>query len=354
MRTDRRAFVKASGMVAVLGTTGLAGCGNLIGGGGGGSAGDWIYDPTVIAEVPNVAFGSMNYGTFYDNRDQLPESMQDDFETDPDSPLQPGDIDLLAGAGGGDVSQDMGAASAFGSIAITGSIPRSEIEDQIASEGEAEQTGTYEGYTLYSVSEFQDSFGSVPGSEQLQGTGAVAVGDSAMLIGISFSQGMQSGATGEGAVRTMIDASAGNARRLSATSGPAKRVQDRIGDSMMAIGAAVDPDLVTLAEQMAGSGGGPGGQMIRGIRGGGFGADINGDTTTFEFVAVYDSEESATDSGIADLVNGMSSSIEQREGIDSVSGNQDGAVVVVTLEGDTQTIFEEGAGGTTFNVAPPR
>lgn len=352
MHADRRTFVKASGMAAVLGATGLAGCGNILGDGGG--AGGWVYDPTVVADVPNIAFGTMDYGTFYANRDQLPQSMQEDFQTDPDSPLQPEDIDRLAGVGGGDVSRDMQSASAFGSVVVTGSIPRSDIEGRIESEGNAEQSGTYEGYTLYSVTNFQDSLGSVPGSEQLQGSGSVAVGDSAVLIGISFSQGMDSSATGEGAVRTMIDASAGNARRLSATSGPAKQVQDRIGDSMMAVGAAVDPELVSLAEQMAGSGGGMGAQVLSGLRGGGFGADINGDTTTFRFVAVYDSEQSATDAGIADLVNGMSSRMEQQEGINSVEATQDGAVVVVTLEGDTQTIFEQGTGGTTFQVPAPR
>lgn len=355
MPTSRRAFMKTSGMAAVIGATGLAGCGNILGGGGGGG-GDWIYDPTVMADVPNIAFGSMAYGTFYDNRDELPESMQGDFETDPDSPLQPEDIDEIAGVGGGDVSENMQSVSAFGSAVVTGSMPREELESDIESEGEAESAGSYEGYSLYSVEDFQDSMGSVPGSQQFQGSGSVAIGDSAVVGGLSFAQGTEGGASGEDAVRTMIDASAGNARRLSATSGTAQQVQSRIGDSMLAIGAEVDPELVSLAQQMGGTGGdGPAGQFLGGIRGGGLGGDIDGETTTFTFVAVYESEQAATDAGIADLVSGMSARFEEQEGIDSVDANQDGAVVTVTIEGDTETLAEQGAGGGgTFAVAPPR
>lgn len=355
MRTDRRSFVKASGMAAVLGATSLAGCGGILGGGGGGATGDWMYDPTVVADVPNVAFGSMAYGTFYENRDELPESMQGDFQTDPDSPIQPEDIDNLAGVGGGDVSQDMGSMSAFGSVAITGSIPKSDMESQIESEGNAEAAGSYEGYSMYEVQNFDQGMTSVPGSEQFQGSGSVGIGDSAMVIGLSVSQGMDSVATGKNAAETMIDAASGNARQLSAADGPATQVQDRVGDSMMAVGAGVDPELVSVAQQMGGGGQGMGGQMLAGIRGGGFGADIDGQTTTFRFVAVYDSEQSATEAGIADLVSGMSSRFEQQDGIDSVDSQQDGAVVEVTIEGDTQTLAEQGAGaGSTMSVAGPQ
>lgn len=355
MRTDRRSFVKASGLVAVLGATSLAGCGGILGGGGGGT-GSYLYDPTVVADAPNVAFGSMAYGTFYENRDQLPESMRGDFQTDPDSPIQPEDIDNIAGVGGGDVSQDMGSTSAFGSAAVTGSIPRSDVESRIESDETAESAGSYEGHSMYSVSNFEDGMAGVPGSTEVEGSGTVAVGDSAMVIGVSVSQGMDALATGESATKTMIDASLGNARQLSAADGPATSVQNRLGDRMMAVGASVDPELVSMAQQLAGSGeGGMGGQLLAGMRGGGFGADINGETTTFSFVAVYESEQSATEAGIADLVSGMSSRFEQQEGIDSVDARQDGGTVEVTIEGDTKTLAEQGSNaGSTFAVATPR
>ena len=354
MQTDRRTFMKASGMAAVLGTTGLAGCGGILGGGGGPSGpADWLYDPSEVAEVPNAFFGSMAYGTLYENRDQLPESMQGDFESDPDSPIGPDDIENLAGIGGADVSSDMQSVSAFGSAVVTGSIPRSEMESEIESEGDVEETGSYEGYTLYDVTSFRDDVSGVPGSSQFQGSGTVAVGDSAILMGVAMSQNSESGASGEAAAKTMIDAAAGNAQRLSATSGGAQQVRDRIGDSMISVGAGVDPELVDLAQQMGG-GGGMGGQLLGGMRGGGFGANIDGETTTYEFVVVYDGEESATDAGIADLVSGMSSRFEEQEGIDTVESEQDGGVVVVTVAGDTETLLEQGANtGSTFSVASP-
>lgn len=348
MQTDRRTFLKASGMAAVLAATGLAGCGD-----GGTNSGDWIYDPTEVADVPNVAFGSMAYGTLYDNRDQLPASMQENFETDPDSPLEPADIDDMAGVGGGDVSADMQTAGAFGSLAITGDIPRSELEDEMESEGSAASAGSYEDHSMYTVSDLPNSVGGVPGSGQFQGSGAVAVGDDAMLAGFAYSQGMDLGATGESAVRTMIDSSAGNAGRLSATSGPAQRVQDRLGDDMLIMGAEVDPELVSLAGELGG--GGMAAQILAGLRGGGLGASVDGDTSTYRFVAVYESEQAATDAGIADFVSGMSSQVEDQEGVDSVDATQDGDLVEITLTGDTQTLAEQGAGaGPMLDVAGPR
>lgn len=340
-------------MAAVLGATGLAGCGGILGGGGGGGAvGNWIYDPNVLASVPNVVFGSMAYGTFYDNRDELPQSMQEGFETDEDSPVQPSDIDDVAGVAGGDISQDMSSASLFGSAVITGSFPRSELESEIESDEGSEPAGSYEGFSLYEATDVGDSVGGVPGSNQFQGTGSVAIGDSAMVVGVSVAQGMESDATGEDAVRTMIDASAGNARRLSATSGPAQQVQNRIDDSMLSVGAEVDPALVDLASQMGG-GGQMGEQVLGGLRGGGMGADIDGETTTITAVLVYESEQAATEAGVVDLVSGMSGSLEDQEGINSVEAEQDGAVAVITIEGDTETLAEQGAGsGTNLNVAP--
>jgi len=350
METDRRSFVKATGLAAVLGTTGLAGCSGLLGGGG--DASGWLYDPSVVAEVPNVAFGSMDYGTFYDNRDQLPASMQEGFTTDPDSPIQPGDIETLAGVGGGDVTADMQSASAFGTVVVTGSFPTSEIESEIEAESEVQPAGSYQDYSLYSVSDLGDGVTGVPASERFQGSGAVAVGEGAMLIGLSAGQGTASPATGTATVETMIDASAGNARRLGDRDGPVTEVQSEVGESMVSVGAEVDPELVTLAQRTSGMGGMQG-QLVAGIRGGGFGMDIDGSTTTGTVVAVYDSSQSATDAGLADLVSGMSARFEEEPGITTVSAEQNGAVVVVTVEGDTDTLLEQGAGsGTTFHVEP--
>jgi hypothetical protein len=350
MQTDRRSFVKASGLVAVLGATGLAGCGGL-GGGSGGSVQDWVYDPTGIADVPNVAFGTMAYGTLYDNRDELPQSMGASFETNPDSPMQPADIDDLVGVGGGDLSEDGRSAGAFGSIAVTGDVPRAELETRVESEGSAEPTGSYEGYSMYAVSELDDGVGGVPGSGQFQGSGAVAIGEDAMLAGFSYSQGMDVGATGESALETMIDAAGGDARRLSATSGPAQRVQDRLGDAMIVVGAEVDPALLSAAQEL----GAPDmfGAVLAGLRGGGLGLDVDGDTSTYRFALVYDGEGSATDAGIVDMVSELSTRLEDREGVERVDATQDGEVVVVTLVGDTETLARQGAGGPMLSVGGP-
>lgn len=350
MRTDRRTFIRSTGAAVVLGATGLAGCSDLLGSGSDGADG-WIYDPRVVADVPNTAFGSMAYGTLYDNRDELPESMRDRFQTNPDSPLQPEDLEDFAATAGGDIASDGGSGAAFGSVAVTGSIPRSEFESEIEADESAQSIGSYEGYSLYSATEVSQSVGPVPGSGGFSGSGAVAVGDDAIVAGLSWSSGLDLGTTGEGAVRTMIDASRGNARRLSATDGPAQRVQDRVSDAMIAAGAEVDPELISLGQQLGGQ---MGGQILAGLRGGGLGVDIDGETSTYRVVAVYDDETAATEAGLADLADGMSARFEEQPGIDSLEANQDGAVVVVTLTGDTETLAEQGAGvGPMFSVAAP-
>ncbi|MFB6312028.1 MAG: hypothetical protein ABEH64_12715 [Salinirussus sp.] len=350
MQTDRRSFMRATGAAALLGATGVAGCGSILGGGGG--SGSWIYDPRVMADVPNTGFGSMAYGTLYDNRDELPQSMRESFQTNPDSPLQPEDIDNFAGSGGGDIADDGSSGAAFGSVAVTGSIPRSELENEVESGDSVESAGSYEGYSLYTAANVDEDVGPVPGPGSFSGSGAVAVGDDAVVVGVSWSSGMDLGVNGEAAVRTMIDASRGNARRLSATDGPAKRVQDRIGDSMLVVGAEVDPDLVSLGQQL---GGGMGGQILTGLRGGGLGIDVDGETSTYQAVVVYESESAATEAGLADLVSGMGGRFEEQPGIDSLESEQDGAMVIITLTGDTETLAQQGAGvGSNFALADPR
>ncbi len=188
---------------------------------------------------------------------------------------------------------------------------------------------------------------------QYDGSGTAGVGDSAVIFGVSAAQGTGPATTGEDAVRASIDASTGNADSLRDNSEYASELSNQIGDAMMTVGGEVDPSLVDTAEQQAGSG--MSGQLIGGIRAGGFGAAVGGETTTFTFVGIYESAQRAEDSGVVGMVQGFSQQFEQQEGVNSVDANQDGATVVVTLEGDTQTLLQQGqsaAPGPTFNVAP--
>lgn len=341
MQPRRREFVKATGLAAVLGTTGLAGCNGILGGGGGGgsAAADWQYDPSSLADVGNEFFGSMNYGALYDARDQLPQSMQDGLESSGDSPISPSEIDLLSGVGGASFSMGSGTGAGFGSIAVTGSFEKSTVTDEIESQGSAEQTGEYEGYTLYENASMAG--GQIPGQPGTSGSATVGAGDGAMVMGVTMSQGSDIGVTGQDAVETMIDASAGNATRLSDADGHVQQLSSNLGDATMVVGAAIDPSLVGFAEQSAS--GGMQQQVVTGLRAGGFTADVDGETTTFTFGIIYESDQRAEDSGIVGLVNGMSTQLEdQQPGIETVEASRDGSFVEVTLTGDTKTLLEQG------------
>lgn len=360
MVTNRRSFLKAGSAAAFLGTVGLAGCNQFLGGGDTTDAGSWQYDPAALASSPNVAFASADYGTMYENRDELPESMSEGFEVDSDSPMGPGDIDHLVGVGGGSValqtgqSSDVGPMSMFGSLALTGDIPRDELAAEMESDDSASEVGDYEGYTLYETSSFDD-VGAVdtPG---FGGSGAVALGDSAVVAGVVVERESQTDVTGRQTTEQMIDASAGNARRLSETSGPAQQLQSSLGDAIFSVGVEVDPEIVST---YAGAGGTPAaggfdvGQYTDGFRAGGMSMDVGGDTSTFTFVAVYENGQRADEAAIDDAAEAMAPQMEGEEGIESISASRDGEVITVTVEGDTQTMFQAGQStGSSFSLAP--
>lgn len=355
MQTTRRSVLRASGMAAVLGATGLAGCGGLLDGDQSGtSAGEWLYDPAVLASAPNVFFGSMDYGTLYEMRDQLPAPATSLFEPAPDSPIQPAEIESLAAVGGGEVATDGQAGAVFGSGVLTGPIPREELEGELEAEESVESAGTYEGYSLFRGVDLQAEVGELPGSQDVDRSIVAAVGDSAALGGVSLAQGVEQPASGEAAVQTMIDTATGDVRKLAETSGPARTVQERVGHAMVSVGAGVDSTLVE-ASDAAGLAGDLQSQLLSGLEGGGAGVDLDGQRATLTGVLVYESEQRATDTRIVNIVDGASGNLEGREGIETVAASQDGSSIVLTLAGDIQALFETGMEtGPTFAQPAPR
>lgn len=356
MQTSRRSLMKASGMAAVFGTTGLAGCSGLLGGGGGG-AGSYQYDPGTLLETENKFFGTMNFAQMYEAREFLPDSTQQSFENTEDSPVDPQDVETGTGVGAADVSlSGQGGGTVFGSVAILGSFSQSDVEDSIQSEEDTQSAGSYEGFSLYETSQSNAPAGT--GGLSSEGTVMAGVSDGAMVVGFAGSEGSESASvTGQQAVETMIDASNGNAPGLADNSQFAQQLDDRFGDATFMVGGQVDPALV---EQMTsgpgGAGGaGMGGQMAQGIRAGGFGMTINGETTTMTAAAIYENADAAENSGVTGIINGFSGQITQQPGFDSVDAQTDGNTVVVTIEGQTEAIFSQGGGmgpGSGLDVEP--
>jgi len=355
METTRRSMLKASGVAAVLGMTGLSGC-SMLGGGGGGNAATYWYDPASLLETQNKFFGSMDYGSLYEVQENLPESAQSGFEGSADSPVNPEDIDTFTGVGGAQLSMDgSGGGSGVGSMAVLGSFEKSTVQEAITAEGNAQESGEYEGFTLYTQAETvaPGTVGSVPSSA----SATAAVGEGAMIIGFAGSGGTSApSVTGEQAARRMIDTTNGNADLLTDTSEYASQLNNRFGGSMVMVGGQIDPAVI---EAMGGMGGGgmSGGSMTQGLRAGGFGMDIQGETTSMTAAAIYESAEAAEGTQVVSLVNAFSQRmVEQNPAINSLNANYDGNTVVVTLEADTKTLLEQGTsmgGGTGFDVAAP-
>lgn len=350
MPIDRRSFMKASGVAATLGVTGLAGCSGLLGDGASGAA-SWQYDPSTLSDTQMRFFGSMQYGDLYEMRDELPSSMDTGFETDGSSSVSPEDIDLLTGVGGGQLSMETDSGAFFGSMAITGTFDTDALSSEIESEGEATRSGEYEGYTLYEGANLNQGMPgqSVPGQPEMEMSATVALSEEAVVFGVTVDQGAGLDVTGQGAVEEMIDAAAGDAERLAANSDHASELNDKLGDGTMIVGGEVDPALVDLAEQEAGSG--MGGGMVKGLRAGGFGATIDPDTTTYTFAIIYESSGAAEDAGIASMVDFLGQQASQSEEINSIDSSQDGATVLVTIEGDTQALLEQGQGQVPMGAA---
>ncbi|MEF8887451.1 MAG: hypothetical protein V5A30_06555 [Haloarculaceae archaeon] len=339
MDTDRRTVLKASGIAALVGSTGLAGCsGGLLGGGGGsGSSGpeSWQYDPSLLGDASNAFFGSMDYATIYENRQFLPEETRNSLEqTDSSTPVSPEDIDYLSGVGGGSVSMMDSSGSGAGSVAVAGSFDQGAVTDQVESEGSATEVGEYEGYTLYEDSSVGQQMG-----PDASGSATVGISDSALVAGFAFASGTSTSSSGQDAVETAIDSSNGNADPLRGNNDFATTVADNLGDATASFGGVGDPQLIEQFSAMADS---QTQTYVEGMRAGGFGMTLEGETTTFTVVLAYESAQAASDTGLADLVSGFGPQVEeQQDGINEVSASTNDNAVTITVEGDTLTLLEQ-------------
>ncbi len=339
MDTNRRTILKAGGIAALMGSTGLAGCtGGLLGGdgGSGGNSGpeSWQYDPSLLGDAPNAFFGSMDYATIYENREFFPEDTQDSLEqTDSSTPVNPEDIDFVSGVGGGSVSMMDSSGSGAGSFAIAGSFEQSAITDEIESENDATEVGEYEGYTLYESPEMSEDLG-----PDASGSATIGVSDGAVVAGFAFASGTSTSSSGQDAVETAIDSNNGDADPLRGNNEYATTVADTVGDATARFGGVGDPELI---DQFSGMADPQAQTYVEGMRAGGFGMALQGETTTFTVVLAYESGQAAEDTGIADLIDGFGPQVEQEEGINSVSGEQDGNAITITVEGDTQALLQQ-------------
>jgi hypothetical protein len=339
MNTDRRSVLKAGGMLAALGTTGFAGCSGFLGGGSDPEPADYRYDPSVLAETENKFFGTVDYAGLYEAREYLPESTRESFEEGGDSPVAPEEIETMTGVGGAQVSVgESTSSSVFGSLAILGSFGADAVATDLEDDG-AEQLGEYEGFTLYENAE-ESSPGDIGDDET---TAVAAVRDGVVVFGAAGREGEATASvTSREAAETMIDAGNGEVDRLEPNNERAAQLGDRFGDATMMLGGQIDPALVERATSEAQQGMAT--QFLTGFRAGGVGMTVDGETTTMTAIFLYTDAGTAEDSGVTELVELTSDRfVEENPGLDSLDAEYDGNAAVVTLEGETEAVFEEGS-----------
>jgi hypothetical protein len=340
MDTDRRSVLKASGVAALLSTTGLAGCSGLLGGGGGTT--NWQYDPGTLRETESKFFGAADLAGLYEARQQLPDDVTGGVENTENSPINPEDLERASGVGGLTIPMSSESSSeGFGSFAITGSFSASDITDEVEQSEDAQSAGEYEGYSLWENAGESVSAGGMTGDS----SGVIGIRDGTMVVGAAGTNEGAASVTGEQAAKTMIDAGNGETELLANNNEFVQTLSDNLGSGTMQFGGTVDPALIEAFAGMGGSGS----QFTNGFRAGGVDMAINGETTTITGVGVYEDAEAAEATGIKTIIDGFSEELTNQEGFNSVEAEYSGSAVVMTIEGDTQTLFEQGAGQAPVN-----
>lgn len=340
MALSRRSLLRAGGLAAVLGTTGLAGCSGALSGGGGRSPGDWQFDPGIHTDSANVFFGTADYAGLYEHRTHLPASTRETLETSSAVPLESEQIETVTGVGAVQFSSLDGSRTTFGSVVILGSFDRADAEQLVETQGSPEASRQHRAFTLYEGVDGQEAGGlrGVPGGPTPFTMTAVAVGDGAMVVGASVVRGRNSGMVlARDVAATTIDAATGNAPRLQARNRRARRLAELVEDPTLAVGLQADPELLARTQQAAS---GIQERLLAGLRGAGFGMAIDGASTTQTLVGFYEDSDTAAATDAVELVDGMQ--VTQREAVERVDATVDGDAVVVTVTGNTRGLLTDG------------
>jgi hypothetical protein len=140
-------------------------------------------------------------------------------------------------------------------------------------------------------------------------------------------------------VEATVDAGAGEGTRLSEADDRVRRLADLTGDATVTAGARVAPDQLAGYRQADG----PVGTLATGLRAGGVGLTVDGETSTLRLAGLYEDAASAEATDAVELVEGFAAQASDRAGIEEVEATDDGAAVVVTVTGETRALLDRSA-----------
>lgn len=164
-----------------------------------------------------------------------------------------------------------------------------------------------------------------------------AVGDGAMAIGSVSVGGRNSGMVlAPDVVETIVDTSAGDAPQLHEINSNAGRLREVIDDPTLAARFQLTPS-VLQGLQRADTGGL--GQLLPGLRAGGFGVTIDGGTSTATLVGLYQSSTAAEATEAVATIEEIRERIANPDAVESIDASYDGRATVVTLDSVTQSLL---------------
>lgn len=333
MQSSRRSFLKTSGLTALLGVVGTAGCletvENAVGGGGAPGYANWLYDPAEVHDSDYVGFGTFDVRTVYENEDELPDEMIDQVEEVNDE-FEFVDLEAMENVTGlayGQPNRNVGG----GSMVASGEFDVDAITDEIEAETtEDYETGAHGDYTLYTMTRERANVDD--GAETNSVT--IAVSGEHVIVG-----GMQApDVSSEDAVTTMIGAESGEVDRLQDGNEDADELVSQLGDASLVTGGTFDANLTNFTDEAT-----PDDvvDVVDDLVAVGLASDVSGETVEHTMAFVYEDADAASTDDMEDAVDEVQEKSDRADDqLEDVAVSKSSRTVLVSASGDTEEFFE--------------
>lgn len=333
MQSSRRSFLKTSGLAALLGVVGTAGCLETVNdavGDGDGSPGyaKWLYDPAAVHDSDYVGFGTYDVHSVYENEEAMPEELMDRIEKANEN-VEVVDLEAMQNVTGiayGQPNRNVGG----GSMVVTGEFDVDEITTKIEEESTAElEKSTHGDYTFYTRTQERRYADEGPDTK----SATVAVSDEHVLMGGTQAPDVDS----EDAVTAMIEAGNGNADALGNENEDAGELISKLGDATLVVGGAFDADLTNFTNEATPD------ELVEAVDdlvAVGAASDVNGDTVEHTMAFVYEDEDAASTEDVEAVFDNFEDANDRAaEQLEDRSVSKDGRTVLVSTTGDTEEFF---------------
>jgi hypothetical protein len=322
----RRKLLRAGAGAAALGAVGsLSGCSairdlNPFGGGGLGEFTNWVYAPdTFESDTEGLSVRAVSYSGILSNSGSLSEATMLSYKQRSFQQLgiDAEDIDMRADLPNGRVY-----TGSFDTEAVKEELQAGANDEAGAGNNEYESEATYEeDYEIFAI------------ADQDEPSHAYAVGNGAIVRGNRVSNFISSDSevSAEDVVKGIIDSGTNGENRFTESN-------DTFGTLVDKTNTGVSVSLELRAHQV-GSDDGQSEDVKRGHFDGlvasGNSLQINGDTSTYQYVYVYDSEGDVNESEIQEWIEANDTGNGSLSDLDDISVNTDGNTATVTGTRDT-------------------